>query len=134
MDGIRFAHLARVLHDSAKSLDLPTPMAFRSPPSTPGEDRTLRRTSSGTAVLAVRMRGRPDADVIGDLVDGVLAANGARDRGDLRFLLLEAAWSICEGDVRPEIVGPVSREALGLPALPEPKETPPTNPADVEPF
>ena len=49
--------------------------AFRSPPRVPDAARTIRRYPAG-AVVSVRLRGRPFADVVRDMVDGVLAANG----------------------------------------------------------
>ena len=48
--------------------------AFRSPPRVAGAARTIRRYPAG-AVVSVRLRGRPFAEVVADMVDGVLAAN-----------------------------------------------------------
>ena len=48
--------------------------AFRCPPRVAGALRTIRRYPGG-AVVAVRLRGRPFADVVSDMVEGVLAVN-----------------------------------------------------------
>ena len=48
---------------------------FRSPPALPATDRTLRRRTDGGAVVAVRVRGRPLAAVLADLVEGVVVVN-----------------------------------------------------------
>ena len=65
--------------------------AFRCPPRVAGAHRTIRRYPGG-AVVAVRLRGRPFAEVASDMVEGVLAANRidetAADR--LRPLLHQA--------------------------------------------
>jgi hypothetical protein len=71
---LRFADAARILAEACRRRGLEPP-AFRSPPARPGVDRTLRRQPEGGAVVAVRVRGRPYADVAADLVEGVLAAN-----------------------------------------------------------
>ena len=64
---------------------------FRAPPRIPGVDRTLRR-SRGEPIVAVRIRGRPFADVVADIVEGVLVANGVTRRADppIRRRLLSA--------------------------------------------
>ena len=65
--------------------------AFRCPPRVAGAHRTIRRYPGG-AVVAVRLRGRPFAEVASDMVEGVLAVNRidetAADR--LRPLLHQA--------------------------------------------
>jgi hypothetical protein len=71
---LRFAEAARTLGDAARSLGLTLP-AFRSPPRLAGVHRTLRRRDSGITV-AVRLRERPWAAVVADMVDGVIVANG----------------------------------------------------------
>jgi hypothetical protein len=70
---IRFAEVARRLGAAAHANGLAVP-AFRCPPRAAGADRTLRRYPGGT-VVSVRLRDRPFAVVVGDMVDGVLAAN-----------------------------------------------------------
>jgi hypothetical protein len=71
---IRFADLARRLSAASRASGLVVP-AFRTPPRRAGVPRTIRRLPGGP-VVAVRMRGRPGADVIADMVEGVIVANG----------------------------------------------------------
>ena len=73
LPALRFADVARRLGAAAHEAGLSVP-AFRSPPRVPGAARTIRRYPAG-AVVSVRMRERPFADVVTDMVDGVLAAN-----------------------------------------------------------
>jgi hypothetical protein len=73
LPALRFADVARRLGAATHEAGLSVP-AFRSPPRVPGAERTIRRYPAG-AVVSVRMRGRPFADVVTDMVDGVLAAN-----------------------------------------------------------
>jgi hypothetical protein len=73
LPAVRFAEVARRLGAAAHEAGLSVP-AFRSPPRVPGAARTIRRYPAG-AVVSVRLRGRPFADVVADMVDGVLAAN-----------------------------------------------------------
>ncbi len=72
---VRFAGAARVLADAGRGRGLAVP-GFRSPPRVTGADRTLRRRPDGSAVVAVRVRGRPWPAVLGDMIEGVVAANG----------------------------------------------------------
>ena len=87
---IRFAELARRVGAAARAAGLVVP-AFRTPPRRPGVPRTIRRLPGGP-VVAVRVRSRPPADVMFDMVEGVLVANGLR--GDaatrVRTTLLQA--------------------------------------------
>jgi hypothetical protein len=71
---VQFAHAARTLSREARRRGLLGP-SFRSPPRLAGADRTLRRHSGG-AVVAVRLRERPWPVVLGDMIEGVVAANG----------------------------------------------------------
>jgi hypothetical protein len=53
--------------------------SFQSPPAIEGADRTLRRTTDGRGVvISVRLWPRPLARIRGDMIDGILAANGLR--------------------------------------------------------
>jgi hypothetical protein len=70
---VHFANAAKVLANAARLLDLEPP-GFRSPPRVEGADRTLRGGGS-TAVVSVRLRGRPWPAVLADLVEGVVVAN-----------------------------------------------------------
>jgi len=75
MDALSFSTLARRLAAEARQLGLTVP-GFRSPPRRAGAVRTLRRVAGGGCIVAVRRLERPGVDVVADLVDGVLAANG----------------------------------------------------------
>ena len=69
----QFAHAARTLTREARRRGLVGP-SFRSPPRLRHVDRTLRRRPGG-AVVAVRTKGRPWPVVLGDMIEGVVAAN-----------------------------------------------------------
>ena len=73
----RFADAARRLGAATHAAGLTVP-AFRCPPRAPGAVRTIRRYPGG-AVVSVRLRGRPFAEVVTDMVDGVVAANRVSD-------------------------------------------------------
>ena len=70
---LEFAAAARSLSTAARRMGLSVP-SFRTPPRLVGVDRTLRRHPAGVTV-AVRVRGRPWAAVVADMIDGVVAAN-----------------------------------------------------------
>jgi hypothetical protein len=65
--------------------------AFRTPPKRADAVRTIRKLPGGT-VVAVRVRDRPRVEVIGDMVEGVVLANGLSGEAAtrLRTALLEA--------------------------------------------
>jgi hypothetical protein len=69
-----FAGTARWLAAAARARELDAP-GFRTPPRQAGCNRTIRRYSDGTALVAVRMKGRLWDDVVDDLISGVLAVN-----------------------------------------------------------
>ena len=71
---IRFADLARRIGAAARAAGLVVP-AYRTPPRRAGVTRTIRRLPGGP-VVAVRLRLRPQADVVRDMVEGVVVANG----------------------------------------------------------
>lgn len=77
LPAMRFADVARRLGAATHDAGLAVP-AFRCPPRVPGADRTIRRYPGG-AVVSVKLRDRPFADVVTDMVDGVLAANRVPD-------------------------------------------------------
>jgi hypothetical protein len=70
---LRFADAARALGGAARERGLHVP-AFRSPPRIDGAHRTLRRRGEATTI-AVRVRQRPWAAVLADMVEGVIVAN-----------------------------------------------------------
>lgn len=85
-----FAVAAKAIADEARRAGLVVP-GFRTPPRLVGVDRSLRRRPGGAApAVAVRVAGRPIETVVADMVEGVLVANAARDRDDLRARLLAA--------------------------------------------
>jgi hypothetical protein len=73
-DSLRFSTSARVVAAEARRLGLSVP-GFRSPPRLAGAARTIRRGRDG-AMVAVVVRGRPLTDVVADLIEGVVIANG----------------------------------------------------------
>lgn len=78
-ESLRFSVVARTVAAEARRLGLTAP-AFRAPPRLAGATRTIRRRD-GTALVAVVIRGRPFADVVADLIEGVIVANGLRAAG-----------------------------------------------------
>jgi hypothetical protein len=90
LPALRFAEVARRLGAATHEAGLAVP-AFRCPPRVPGADRTIRRYPGG-AVVSVRLRDRPFAEVVTDMVDGVVAANRvpAADAPRVRALLTDA--------------------------------------------
>jgi hypothetical protein len=71
---VGFAQTARALAAGARAAGLLVP-AFRTPPKRTDAVRTIRRLPGG-AIVAVRVRDRPRAEVVGDMVEGVVRANG----------------------------------------------------------
>ena len=93
---LTFAAAARVLGREAASRRLLVP-AFRSPPRAPEVTRSIRR-SGRSVTISVAARGRPWVSVLGDMVDGVIAANeltGADERA-----LRSALWDALAADPR----------------------------------
>lgn len=72
---VGFAEAARRLAMICRERGLVAP-GFRSPPADPSARRSLRHRPDGGVIVAVRVRGRALAEVVVDLVDGVVAANG----------------------------------------------------------
>jgi hypothetical protein len=67
--------------------------AFRSPPRHPLAVRTIRRLPGGS-VVAVRLHHRVFADVVTDMIEGVLAANRLEGEAAARVrAMLHAAIS-----------------------------------------
>lgn len=69
-----FAGTARWLAGAARARGLDAP-SFRTPPRQAGWNRTIRRYPDGTALVAVRVKGRLWDDVVDDLIAGILAVN-----------------------------------------------------------
>ena len=93
MRATEFSAAARTIAAAARRAGLRAP-SFRTPPRRKGAIRTLRRWPGGGALISVATRNRPVGDVLSDMAEGVLVANGLR--GDearrVRSLLLEAAF------------------------------------------
>jgi len=89
---LRFAAAVRLVASEARSLGLEVP-GFRSPPRLPGADRSLRRRPGAPPAVAVRLDGRPFDEVIVDVVEGVVVANGLGGgrAAEVRDRLLAAA-------------------------------------------
>jgi hypothetical protein len=91
-----FSGIALALGEEARRAGLVVP-GFRSPPRLDGAIRTIRYRPAGGTVVAVVIRDRPISDVVGDMIDGVVAANqlsGERAeevRGRLRRRVAAAA-------------------------------------------
>ena len=74
---VSFAHAVRRLGAAARAAGLTVP-AFRSPPRRPGAPRTIRRLPGGP-VVSVVLRDRAFADVLADMVEGIVIANQLRE-------------------------------------------------------
>ncbi|HUF33858.1 MAG TPA: hypothetical protein VMN58_11695 [Acidimicrobiales bacterium] len=74
-DSLRFAATARLLAEAARTDGLAVP-GFRSPPRHPGLDRSVRRRRGAPVAIAVRLAGRDHDDVVVDMVEGIVVANG----------------------------------------------------------
>ena len=87
---VGFAQTARALAAGTRAAGLLVP-AFRTPPKRTDAVRTIRRLPGG-AIVAVRVRDRPRAEVVGDMVEGVVQANSLDGEAAvrLRTTLLEA--------------------------------------------
>jgi uncharacterized protein YbjT (DUF2867 family) len=98
---VDFAQAARALSRAARRAGLDAP-SFRCPPRLVGADRTIRRRASG-AVVSVRVKGRPKAAVLADMIEGVVAANrlvspsADRVRSELWELVSESIQVLASG-------------------------------------
>jgi hypothetical protein len=81
-DSLRFTVMARAVAAESRRLGLRVP-SFRSPPGLDGAPRTIRRRPDA-ATIAVAIRGRPVADVVADLIEGVIVTNGLRGDAAVR--------------------------------------------------
>ena len=72
-----FAHAARLLGREARGRGLVAP-SYRCPPRIVGVQRSLRRFPKGGATVAVQLKGRPWLAVLGDMIEGVVVANGLK--------------------------------------------------------
>ena len=88
--GNDFAGTARRLAAAVRARGLATP-GFRTPPRQAGSNRTIRRYPDGSALVAVRVKGRLWDDVVDDLIAGVLTVNDLH--GVLAAEVRLALWS-----------------------------------------
>ncbi|CAN5514866.1 hypothetical protein BH24ACT5_BH24ACT5_21480 [soil metagenome] len=91
---VQFADAARSIGAAARRLGLVAP-TFRTPPRLVGLDRTVRLHTNGAAV-SVRVRDRPWAAVLADMIEGVVAVNDldALQSNRIRADLWAAATSL----------------------------------------
>jgi hypothetical protein len=109
---LRFATAARRLGAAARASGLVVP-AFRSPPRVKGASRTLKRYPGG-AVVSVKLRDRSYADVVDDMIDGVLATNRVSLESRPR---LRQAFQLALGDVDIDLTQEEARDAAKPPTL-----------------
>lgn len=74
ISSIRFAQAVRAMSVVARAMEL-VPPTFASPPPD-GLDRSIRRRDDDSCVVSVRLRGRDWEDVVEDIVEGFVEANG----------------------------------------------------------
>lgn len=91
---LRFAGAVKSLGDAARRQGLTAP-AFRSPPRLAGCERTIRWRPDGGATVSVRLRGRLWVQVLADMVEGVVVANGLQ--GPAADRARTALWGAVEG-------------------------------------
>ena len=99
---VLFSATARLLADEAKRRGLTAP-GFRCPPRAEHVMRAIRRSPDGRATVAVRVRGRDHADVVADMVEGIVVVNALHgdEAATVRAELLAAAAAMSEpGDRR----------------------------------
>ncbi|MFT7601056.1 MAG: hypothetical protein ACI8TP_004006 [Acidimicrobiales bacterium] len=101
MTSLEFAELARRLSAAARQQGYEPPQ-FRSPPRTPGTDRSLSRKADGSTTVSVRLKDRPSFAVAGDMIDGVLASN--RLAGGVAGQQRDLLWSAAEDLLRPLVI------------------------------
>ena len=88
---VDFASAARTLTREARRRGLIGP-SFRCPPRLVGVDRSIRRRPDG-ATVSVRLRGRPWAAVLADMIEGVVASNQLAPPQSDR--LRDELWVVC---------------------------------------
>jgi hypothetical protein len=93
-NSLRYAAAVRSLGRAARQRGLVVP-AFRSPPRLAEAERSIRWRRDGGATVSVRLRGRPWAAVLADMIEGVVVTNGLDGpRADHTRTML---WSAVEG-------------------------------------
>jgi hypothetical protein len=104
---VDYAQVARLLSRATRRLSLTAP-GFRCPPRLVGVDRTIRRRETG-CVVSVRVKGRPQAAVLADMIEGIVVSNAlvAPEADRLRSEL----WSVVDASVSAALSGGVVRGA-----------------------
>jgi hypothetical protein len=92
---IRFSHAARAMRLVVQQRGLDMPL-FRSPPRLQGVQRSLTRRAIGASTVAVRLRQRPWAAVLADMIEGVVVVNALQ--GSEADELRHALWAALESD------------------------------------
>ncbi|MCE2512068.1 MAG: hypothetical protein J4F50_05820 [Acidimicrobiia bacterium] len=94
MTSLDFGSAARSLARASRLRGLVVPV-FASPPSRPDLHRSIRRRN-GSPVVSIRLRDRPRAAVLADMIEGIVVANyleGAR-----ADLVRSALWLAIDGE------------------------------------
>jgi hypothetical protein len=92
---IRFSHAARAMRLVVRQRGLDMPL-FRSPPRLQGVQRSVTRRAIGASTVAVRLRQRPWAAVLADMIEGVVVVNSLQ--GSAADELRHALWSALDSD------------------------------------
>ena len=92
---IRFSHAARAMRLVVQQRGLDMPL-FRSPPRLQGVQRSLTRRAIGASTVAVRLRQRPWAAVLADMIEGVVVVNALQ--GSAADELRHALWAALESN------------------------------------
>ena len=74
---VEFAAAARNLARTARHIGMEAP-SYRSPPRDITLTRTIRHFEGQRSIVAVRIRARSRNEVLADMIDGLIAANGYR--------------------------------------------------------
>ena len=94
MTSLDFGAAARLLARAAHLRGLVVPV-FASPPSRPDLHRSIRRRN-GSPVVSIRLRDRPRAAVLADMIEGIVVANYLEDsKADL---VRSALWLAIDGE------------------------------------
>jgi hypothetical protein len=99
---VTFAEFSNLVADVAawaRSKQFRVP-GIQSPPRVPGADRVLRRFQGEVRTIAVTVRGRRRSDVIADVVQGILVANGV-SRDEWPEFVADALAATSSGSVGP---------------------------------
>jgi hypothetical protein len=98
-----FADTARNIVRAGARLGYRGHVSYRTPPKTPGQNRTLTRHANGSCLVSVVTRDRSRGDVFDDMLHGYVAALDIDDnrRGDVFVELLAL---LCPEHLEPQLV------------------------------